>query len=210
MNVLDDIVRRKRLEVTEHGRPVTLRGFFIDITAAKRAEEQNRQSEQFIRGILDSVDEGFIVVDRDYRILTANAAYCSQAALSCEEVTGRRCHEISHKNSRPCHEAGEECAVRRVFETGQPHAVVHKHPGKDGRARRLRRRRRLRPQRPPLSQRTSRRRPRARDREWPTSLARPTARCRRPMRSRRQHRWTWRICRRRQRTSHSRIYSRRG
>jgi signal transduction histidine kinase/CheY-like chemotaxis protein len=31
-----------------------------------------------------------------------------------------------------CHEAGEECAARRVFETGEPSAALHKHPDSDG------------------------------------------------------------------------------
>jgi two-component system cell cycle sensor histidine kinase/response regulator CckA len=103
-----------------------------DITERKRVEEKIQRSEGFIRSILDSVDEEFIVVDRDYRVLTANKAYCAQVSLPSEAVIGRRCHEISHKSSRPCCEEGEECAVKRVFETGEPHTAVHKHPGKDG------------------------------------------------------------------------------
>jgi PAS domain S-box-containing protein len=119
--------------VTENGRPVTLRGYFIDITAAKLAEEKIRQSEQFIRGILDSVDEGFIVVDRDYRIATANKAYGEQVGLCCEDVVGKHCYRVSHRTQRPCHEAGEECAVREVFATGKPQKALHKHPDAEGR-----------------------------------------------------------------------------
>ncbi len=103
-----------------------------DITERKEAEEKIRQNEEFIRSILDTVDEGFIVIDKDYRILTANKAYCGQAALPCEEVIGRHCYEISHNNSRPCYEEGEECAVRQVFATGKPHAVLHRHRDHEG------------------------------------------------------------------------------
>jgi PAS domain-containing protein len=53
-------------------------GIYTDITERKKAEEALRSSGQFIRKILDTVDEGFIVIDRDFRILTANRAYCSQ------------------------------------------------------------------------------------------------------------------------------------
>ncbi len=104
-----------------------------DITERKQAEEKIRESEQFIRGILDTVDEGFIVIDRDYRILTANKTYCSQAGLACDEVIGRHCFEISHRTLQPCYEEGEECAVRMVFETGEPHAALHKHTDREGR-----------------------------------------------------------------------------
>ena len=97
-------------------------------TERKQAEEKVRQSERLIRNILDTVDEGFIVIDRDFRILTANKAYCSQVEESCDSVIGRQCYEISHKALRPCYEEGEECAVRHVFDTGEPHTALHKHP----------------------------------------------------------------------------------
>ena len=103
-----------------------------DISERKRTEEALINREQFIRNILDTVDEGFIVVDRDFRILTANKAYCSQVGESCDSVIGRHCYEISHKTLRQCYEAGEECAVRHVFETGEPHTALHKHPDAKG------------------------------------------------------------------------------
>jgi len=103
-----------------------------DVTERRLAEKKIRRNEEFIRSILDTVDEGFIVVDQDYRILTANKAYCVQVSLPGDAVIGRRCHEVTHKSDRPCAEIGEECAVRLVYETGTPHTAVHKHPGPDG------------------------------------------------------------------------------
>src|SRR5208282_30335 len=65
-----------------------------DITERKRAEEKLRESEQFIRRILDTVDECFIVIDRDFRIVTANMAYCRQYGVAFDDVIGRHCYEI--------------------------------------------------------------------------------------------------------------------
>ena len=104
----------------------------VDITERKRAEEKLRESEQFIRRILDTVDEGFIVIDRDFRILTVNTAYCRQHGSACEEVIGRHCYEISHKSLRPCYEEGEDCPVRRVFEEGEPCTALHRHTDAKG------------------------------------------------------------------------------
>ncbi len=103
-----------------------------DITDRREAEERLRRSEEFIRTILDTVDEGFIVVDRDYRILTVNKAYCRQAGGCHEEIVGRRCHDVSRGADVPCFEQGEECAVRQVFATGEPHTVFHKYGSRHG------------------------------------------------------------------------------
>ena len=103
-----------------------------DISERKHAEELLRASEEFNRGILDTVDEGFIVVDRDFRILTANRAYCDQVGATCDAVTGKHCYEVSHRTDRPCHEAGEDCTVQKVFASGKPHTALHRHPDVQG------------------------------------------------------------------------------
>ena len=111
----------------EQGAPHKYVGTAQDITERKQLEQSLRQSEELIRGIHDTVDEGFIVVDRRYQILSANRAYCQQTGLSLEHIVGRPCFEVSHKSTRPCHELGEECAVKAVFETGRSHKSLHRH-----------------------------------------------------------------------------------
>ncbi len=113
------------------GKPV-MHAIWHDITERKRAEIKIMQSEKLIRNILDTVDEGFIAVDKDFCILLANKAYCSQVGLTSDEVIGKHCHEISHKSLRPCFEEGEDCAVRHAFETGEPYNTTHKHPDAKG------------------------------------------------------------------------------
>jgi len=105
------------------GNPLSILGTAQDITERKKAEEKIQEREEFIRNILDTVDEGFIVLDRDYRILTANSAYCGMVGGSTEEVIGRHCYKVSSKFAQPCYELGQECSVRLVFETGKPHSA---------------------------------------------------------------------------------------
>ena len=112
--------------VTIKGKQVLL-GVFRDITERKQIEEALRKSEKFIRDILETVDEGFIVIDRDYRILSANKAYLHQVKMRLEEVIGRHCYEISHRIDKACYEMGAECSVKRTFDTGEPHTSLHIH-----------------------------------------------------------------------------------
>ncbi len=97
-----------------------------------QAEEALRGSEQFIWNILDTVDEGFIVVDRDFRLLIANKAYCREFAGTCDNIIGRHCYEITHKADRPCHQNRADCSVHHAFVTGEPCSAVHRHENEDG------------------------------------------------------------------------------
>lgn len=108
-----------------------LAGIFRDITERKRVEDKLKESEKFIRTILDTVDEGFIVVDREYRIQTANRAYCDLLSVPCDEIIGKNCYAVAHKISRPCFLEGEKCAVSQVFADGKTHSILHKHAGLD-------------------------------------------------------------------------------
>ena len=104
----------------------------IDVTERKQAEEAVRKSEEFVRNILDTVDEGFIIIDQNFCILTANKAYCGEVAEKRDQIIGRHCYEISHRISRPCYEVGEECPVRRAFDTGEQHSALHRHVDAQG------------------------------------------------------------------------------
>jgi two-component system cell cycle sensor histidine kinase/response regulator CckA len=103
-----------------------------DITDRRQSEEALRRNEEFIRNILDNVDEGFLVIDRDFNIVAANSAYCAWGNVPREGIVGRKCYEVSHRTTRPCHEEGEDCSVKRAFETGMPYAAIHKHEDEKG------------------------------------------------------------------------------
>jgi PAS domain S-box-containing protein len=91
----------------------------------KRAEESLKKSEAFIKNILETVDVGFIILDREYCIESANKAFCSLVALPTEQVVGRKCYDVAHHQDRPCFETGWSCPVRLAFETGVSHTVSH-------------------------------------------------------------------------------------
>jgi PAS domain S-box-containing protein len=108
------------------GQPAVI-GTLLDITERQQAEEKLKNSEEFIRNILEAVDEGFIVIDRELKILSANNAFLKSVGATFDDVVGRHCHEITHKISKACFTVGEDCAVKHTFETGQPSAALHTH-----------------------------------------------------------------------------------
>jgi len=98
---------------------------FVDISEYKR-------SEAFLKDILESIDEAFVVVDRDFRILSANKAYRMQCKVNAGEVNGHPCYKASHGYHKPCSQEGEECPVEATFKSGQPHTTLHIHKDTNG------------------------------------------------------------------------------
>jgi two-component system, cell cycle sensor histidine kinase and response regulator CckA len=98
----------------------------------RQAEKALARSEAMMRSILNSVDEGFIVIDREYRILSANRAFCDLSDLPEDRVIGRLCHEVSHQDRRPCFAFGKDCPVKHTFETGTVHVASHIHEDSSG------------------------------------------------------------------------------
>lgn len=98
------------------------------------AERQLIKSQSFLSSVLDGIGEGLVVIDRDFKILSANRQYCEQVRMPCESILYRHCYEISHHIDKPCYEKedGCECTVKRCFETGDNDRAIHTHYNKDG------------------------------------------------------------------------------
>jgi two-component system, NtrC family, response regulator HydG len=75
---------------------------------------------------LDSQPEPRIVMDKDYTIIAANAAYLKEYGDSTPLV-GRHCYEVSHHFTRPCDETGESCPLKQSELTGRLQRVLHLH-----------------------------------------------------------------------------------
>lgn len=77
--------------------------------------------------LLDTRDNPTVLVDGQYRIVAANQAYCDSYGVSRDSVIGKTCHEVSHRSDVPCHQHGEACPHRDVFEHGKASEVMHTH-----------------------------------------------------------------------------------
>lgn len=68
-----------------------------------------------------------IVLDTDYNILAANAAYRRQFGQDQQAPLGQKCHKISHHYHVPCDQAGEDCPMRKAWSSKVPERVLHVH-----------------------------------------------------------------------------------
>ncbi|PCJ87707.1 MAG: Fis family transcriptional regulator [Thiotrichaceae bacterium] len=80
-----------------------------------------------LQSVIDATDNGFVVIDKDYNVVAANKAYCAAYGIDSDAIVGRKCHEVSHHSDVPCHLNGEDCPHKKVFETKEPHQVLHIH-----------------------------------------------------------------------------------
>ena len=80
-----------------------------------------------IESVIKAHETPAVIIDKDYRIIAANQAYCACYGVNPEQVVNQRCHEISHHSAVPCHMNGEDCPHQQVFSTGQPFEVLHTH-----------------------------------------------------------------------------------
>jgi transcriptional regulator with PAS, ATPase and Fis domain len=88
---------------------------------------KNRQPSINLQSIIDSQDSPTVIIDENYRIVAANASYCSSYGVRASKIVGRTCHEVSHHSPVPCHQNGEDCPHQRVFQTNSPFEVLHTH-----------------------------------------------------------------------------------
>ncbi len=75
-------------------------GIEIDITAQKLAEAALRESEHYLRTILDTTADGFVAVDPSIRIAEVNDAFCRMTGYSKGELTGMSIFDLDANFTR--------------------------------------------------------------------------------------------------------------
>lgn len=104
-----------------------------DITENKKSGEALRKSEEFLRTILNSMNDGIMVINvHDFSIVSVNAFLLKKYGLKEEETIGKKCFEISHQITEPCYRRDELCPLFESVKTGKYSTVEHVHFGKNG------------------------------------------------------------------------------
>ncbi len=97
-----------------------------DATGAHQTEAQRDQVQALV-SYLEHESQPMIVLDPDYNILAANAAYQRQFGTAGKPHIGAKCYRVSHHYDVPCDQAGEHCPMKRALEIKGPDRVLHIH-----------------------------------------------------------------------------------
>ncbi len=103
------------------------------IGRVKWLDQQLKEKETIINGISDAL---MLLDAMTYKIFEVNQAFLNSYELSREEVLGRKCYEITHHLSIPCHHANSHCPcpLEESAATGNLSHVEHLHQGHDGKS----------------------------------------------------------------------------
>ncbi len=107
---------------TAEGKPATLTGINIDITARKRTEEMLAFSEARFRSMFLGGATGMAVVSTDGRFLDANPAFCGIVGYSREELQRETFWTLTHPDDRQ--RTAELCEP--LFRMEVPSVVIEK------------------------------------------------------------------------------------
>lgn len=93
--------------------------------------EQLRIKEAIIDGISDIL---MFLDAATCEILEVNQAFINSYGLSREEVRGKKCYQVTHQLSTPCHQANLHCPcpLEESVATGAPAHAEHVHQDSEG------------------------------------------------------------------------------
>lgn len=98
-----------------------------DITERKEAEEALKEREKFLGEILDSIQDGISILDKDLKVMRVNSTmnkwYAHQLPL-----VGRKCYEVYHGREKTC----EICPSLQTLKNGKSAMEVVPFTGEGG------------------------------------------------------------------------------
>lgn len=112
-----DLTRRVAIE---GGHELAMLGGRFNAMADRlgKSFEDVKSSEAFLQTIIDAVPDGARVIDDDFTIVKANAAYLRKLGVDAASALGRKCHESSHRLAQPCSPTMIVCPVVELARSG--------------------------------------------------------------------------------------------
>jgi PAS domain S-box-containing protein len=71
-----------------------------------------------LTNLINSIEDEIILIDRDFRVVSANYAALSRFGIGEDEMIGRHCHDACYGNPEPCGVPERDCPVKETFRKG--------------------------------------------------------------------------------------------
>ncbi|MDY6988094.1 MAG: ATP-binding protein [Thermodesulfobacteriota bacterium] len=97
-------------------------------------QKELSNTRTFLKTVLDSIQEEILVISPEYEILRVNEPLLKKLKARREDVVGRYCYEILHREHSPVGPPEGICPVGEVIKSGKPHHARHTHMDRNGRA----------------------------------------------------------------------------
>ncbi|MBA4372899.1 MAG: hypothetical protein C0402_08540 [Thermodesulfovibrio sp.] len=115
--------------ILEEGRVSGKIGIFKDFREQQGFRREVEQSRDYVETVVNSIEDQLLVIDKEYRIVTANRRALEHVSGS---PVGQYCYLVSHDMNKPCWADGHECPAQSVFLTGKNFRTTHQHTGSGG------------------------------------------------------------------------------
>ncbi|MBI4595267.1 MAG: PAS domain-containing protein [Candidatus Tectomicrobia bacterium] len=123
----------ERISVSGKDEISELGGHFNRMTEnLEESMERIKEHKEYLENILNSVDDGLVVVDREYRIVLANTAFLAKFNLNREQSMGSCCQDGALGELSLCTQLNVRCPMRETFRTGGTHKTTLSFNGKQG------------------------------------------------------------------------------
>ncbi len=115
--------------IIRDGKVVGKIGIIKDFREQAKLVKELKESRDYLETIMNSIEDSILIINTDYRIVKANVAALTRYG---DNITEKKCHEITHHSSRPCWMDGEDCPIQGVFINGGTWRTIHEHYDEGG------------------------------------------------------------------------------
>ncbi|MFC1876158.1 ATP-binding protein [Thermodesulfobacteriota bacterium] len=133
-DIIYDILKKKGPDV----RAISARTAQLFWEIARVSNMQKKTSQELYEAnalyktmINELIQEDVLVIGHDYRIIDVNNTVLNRLGVKREEVIGKYCYEITHRQSFPCTGEKHPCPLLKTMETIEPSQTTHVHLDKD-------------------------------------------------------------------------------
>jgi len=136
MDILYDILEKKKKTVRAISKRTAQ--LFWEIsrvsTLQKKTDQELRETRARYQSIINElIQEDVMMIGFDYRIMDVNDSLLKRLGLERQDVIGRHCYEITHRQGQPCSGDKHPCPLIQTMNTKKPFQTTHIHLDKDNR-----------------------------------------------------------------------------